>query len=371
MKNEYFFIVGCQRSGTTLLQEVLNLHPEISVLHETRFFRHVWGKRKWKRILGTSLWERLVLRPFFSTDNMSAHQLNVESILRTCRELEPGEMMECLRATMDEFAQFRGSRKCGEKSPIHLFFHSELARSFPGAPLLILLRDPRAVAASWKTWQGPQGVLRMAARWNLCWDHTRDLQASNGSNCVIRYEHLITNWKESIHQLGRLLDFSPVPSQINFQGGRAEFIQPWETHKANTTRRLQADRIEAWRKELTREEIAALYRSATVVAVPSRYEGFGLPAAEAMACGAPVVTTDGGALPEVTGDAAVIVPAGDASALASALTTVLGDTRLQERLGAKGARRAQALFSWEAHARGVSAVYERVIAARAAGTVPC
>jgi len=258
MKNEYFFIVGCQRSGTTLLQEVLNLHPEISVLHETRFFRHVWGKRKWKRILGTSLWERLVLRPFFSTDNMSAHQLNVESILRTCRELEPGEMMECLRATMDQFAQFRGSRKCGEKSPIHLFFHSELARSFPGAPLLILLRDPRAVAASWKTWQGPQGVLRMAARWNLCWDHTRDLQASNGSNCVIRYEHLITNWKESIHQLGRLLDFSPVPSQINFQGGRAEFIQPWETHKANTTRRLQADRIEAWRKELTPEEIAVV-----------------------------------------------------------------------------------------------------------------
>ncbi|GJL97920.1 MAG: glycosyl transferase family 1 [Hyphobacterium sp.] len=117
------------------------------------------------------------------------------------------------------------------------------------------------------------------------------------------------------------------------------------------------------RSGVTREEIANLYRRAGVVVCPARFEGFGFPAAEAMACGAPVVASDGGALPEVVGDAGNIVPAGDSAALVTAIRAVLNEPDLARQMGEAGALRAQALFSWRNHALAASALYEKAIAA--------
>ena len=98
---------------------------------------------------------------------------------------------------------------------------------------------------------------------------------------------------------------------------------------------------------LTDAELAALFASATVAVTPSLYEGFGLPAAEAMACGAPVVVTDGGALPEVVGEAGVVVPAGDTPALAAAVAALLDDPARRARLSAAGLVRAER-YDWDA-----------------------
>src|SRR5207244_3049452 len=81
--------------------------------------------------------------------------------------------------------------------------------------------------------------------------------------------------------------------------------------------------------------------------VPSRSEGFGLPALEAMARGCPVVASDAGALPEVVGDAGLLVPPGDPDALAAVLDRLLTDDSLATSLGAAGHRRA-ATFTWSA-----------------------
>ena len=112
--------------------------------------------------------------------------------------------------------------------------------------------------------------------------------------------------------------------------------------------------------------LSALYRSAAVLALPSLYEGFGLPLLEAMANGLPAVVGNVGALPELAGGAAVLVEPDDVSSIASGLERVLADAALREKLGAEGRRRA-AEFTWE-RAAGATREILRQVAAHGAET---
>nr|WP_202505218.1 glycosyltransferase family 4 protein [Streptomyces sp. SID1046] len=123
-------------------------------------------------------------------------------------------------------------------------------------------------------------------------------------------------------------------------------------------------------KGITDAELVDLYRSAQIACVPSLYEGFSLPAAEAMATGTPLVATTGGAIPEVAGpdgETCLAVPPGDAGALAAALGRVLGDPQLRARLGAAGRERVLTRFTWAAAAKGTVAHYRAAIEQAAAG----
>jgi glycosyltransferase involved in cell wall biosynthesis len=103
-------------------------------------------------------------------------------------------------------------------------------------------------------------------------------------------------------------------------------------------------------------ERAELLARATVFAYPSLYEGFGFPPLEAMAVGVPVVATNAGALPEVAGDGAELVPVGDVDALAAALARLVDDPDARAALAERGRRRAEC-FSWEACADGLAGLY--------------
>jgi alpha-1,3-rhamnosyl/mannosyltransferase len=106
-----------------------------------------------------------------------------------------------------------------------------------------------------------------------------------------------------------------------------------------------------------------LLAEAAVFAYPSRYEGFGLPPLEAMAAGVPVVATAAGAVPEVVGDAATIVPVGDEDGLVAALSDVLDHEDVAAALVARGRARA-AGYTWAACAAGLVALYDEAIACR-------
>ena len=135
--------------------------------------------------------------------------------------------------------------------------------------------------------------------------------------------------------IGRLKDESAVPAQLE---------------------RLGIDDAVTFVSGVTEARIVELYAEAEVAVVPSLYEGFSLPAIEAMACGVPVVATTGGALPEVVGtdgDTARTVPPADPSALTNAILDLLQDPEERARIGENGRRRVLERFTWRAHAQGL------------------
>ncbi len=109
------------------------------------------------------------------------------------------------------------------------------------------------------------------------------------------------------------------------------------------------------------EEFVKQYAKTSLAVVPSLYEGFGLPVGEAMACGVPVVSTTGGALPEVVGDAGILVPPGDHEALAKGITTLLDNSDIAMELGQAGYKRVKEHFSWKKAAEKTVDVYQEVI----------
>jgi glycosyltransferase involved in cell wall biosynthesis len=116
---------------------------------------------------------------------------------------------------------------------------------------------------------------------------------------------------------------------------------------------------------ISHEELTKRYSAAQVAVVPSLYEGFGFPAAEAMACGLPVISSSAGALPEVVGrdgEAGVLVPPADAGSIAAALKRLMPDEGLRRRMGAAARRRVETHFTWEQAAKKTVGVYEELIA---------
>jgi glycosyltransferase involved in cell wall biosynthesis len=127
------------------------------------------------------------------------------------------------------------------------------------------------------------------------------------------------------------------------------------------TERLVADlglgTVVRYVSDLPDKELAALLGSASVAVVPSLYEGFSLPAIEAMACGTPLVASAAGALPEVVGDCGRLVRPGDPAALAAAVGELLADPKGRAGLGEAGRDRVRTRFAWPAVAASTAAAY--------------
>lgn len=108
------------------------------------------------------------------------------------------------------------------------------------------------------------------------------------------------------------------------------------------------------------DDLVKLYSQSAIAAVPSVYEGFGFPAGEAMACGIPVISSDGGALPEVVGDAGVIVPARNEASLAEAIDSLIGDSRRMKHYAEAGLERVRREFRWDSAVRQMVDLYRKL-----------
>ena len=147
--------------------------------------------------------------------------------------------------------------------------------------------------------------------------------------------------------LGTLLDALPEGVQLVLAGPKERAT---DQVKKSLGGRISATGF------VSEDELLRLYREAALLVLPSIYEGFGFPLAEAMACGTPCIVSDDPALVEVAGGAALHFPRRDAASLRAQLERVLGDAALREELAQKGIARAGA-FRWDACARAHARVY--------------
>ncbi len=130
---------------------------------------------------------------------------------------------------------------------------------------------------------------------------------------------------------------------------------------SNIIRRLGLHESVTFTGRISTLELVKQYARATVAVIPSVYEGFGFPAGEAMACATPVICTAAGALPELVGNAGMVVPPANPNALLDALEILLDHPAYAHRLGIAGLRRVQAAYTWKASALKTIAVYREAI----------
>ena len=136
-----------------------------------------------------------------------------------------------------------------------------------------------------------------------------------------------------------------------------ESVRGWSLH--HTAKELGISEVVICPGFLSTADLRIIYSQAVAFVFPSLYEGFGLPLLEAMACGTPIITGEGTALPEVAGDAALYVNVQDSEQLGSLLGELLNDSMLQEKLRHKGFERVKQ-FTWERAAKETLAVYQEV-----------
>ena len=146
----------------------------------------------------------------------------------------------------------------------------------------------------------------------------------------------------------------------------------WSKRSPLLARELELEERITFLDSLPPEELVRQYNRAQLLVSPSLYEGFGLPAAEALACGTPVIATTAGALPEIVEDgvSGLLVPPGEVAPLAEALRTLVDDPARCRAMGEAGARRIRKRFSWRRTAEETLALYQDVLGDHRAGAAP-
>ena len=194
-------------------------------------------------------------------------------------------------------------------------------------------------------------------------DGHRSVEAADGS----RKWRLIMVGRTSDRKKGvlyllramRLLKNDRVPVRLSI----VDEIEKNDTYAADLVAEYGIGDMVEFTGRLLPEELVSKYSESDIAVTASVYEGFGLPAAEAMACGVPVVATGTGALPEVVGrdGCCLLVPPRDPQALAEAIKRLIGDEQLSRSMAVAGRQRIETLFSWEQAAKQIVEVYREVI----------
>lgn len=245
-----FFIVGCGRSGTTLLRTLLNGHPEIGVPQESLFIVDYLRAGDWLDM--ASLGRMLVREPELEEWGIRPSETDLEG----CRTA--AEAIDRLHRL---YLVAKGKNRWGQKTPRFVRFVGLLRRHFPEARFIHLVRDPRAVVNSLIASDVHRSNALYASRRWLS-DVSAGLRAERdfpGEVLRVRYEDLVTDVESTLRKVASLLDFEYDPSMLAAASqGASEYSRFYAAIHANLALPPTDQFIEKWKDHLSAGEIALI-----------------------------------------------------------------------------------------------------------------
>lgn len=247
------FVVGCPRSGTTLVRQMLNAHPALAIAPETHFMQYLWADRARYGNLGRQeSFERLI-NDVTGLEGFEEAGLDAGGFRRAARAGEHS-FRALFTLLLRQYAEKTGAERVGEKTPSHVLYLPGLCRFFPAARFLHVVRDARAVANSWRSVPWSSGRLwRDADVWREHVAAARRSKPLLGEALhTVRFERLVHAPEETLRAVCRFLALPFEPAMLAFHQHDARTLDPErEPWKARAVQPLQPAAAERWRAELT------------------------------------------------------------------------------------------------------------------------
>jgi hypothetical protein len=292
------FIVGCGRSGTTLLRAMLDAHPDLAVPDEAGFVvryarPHYAMRYGWPRHFDAGRCADLILADN-SFQRWDLPESDVRAALAAARPSGYAELVRCLYGVA---ATVRAKPRFADKTPMHVLHLPRLARLFPEARFVHLIRDGRDVALSYRSvaW-GPDTVEEGALRWRRSVRHGRRAGRRLGADryCEVHYEALVADPEPVLRRLCRYLDLSWDDAVLHHHEHAEAVVAATRFPAAHRHVMLPATPgLRDWRAEMTADELAAFEAIAGTVLDELGYErAVGRPTVAARAVAAVRIAQD-------------------------------------------------------------------------------
>lgn len=257
-----FFIVGTSRSGTTLLQALLNAHSDVLIPPETHFFKYEDElSARWYQWMKAAPLRAFVDYLFEEKRRMEDLGIDREELVRAIKKAGVESKTELFLLVMALYgAKKGGATVLGEKTPRHLLYVDELADRYPDARFLVLFRDPRAKALSERHVPfGSPSLFVSAWRWRSYVQEHFALEQKLSSDRYFQttYETLVRDPEAEIRKITSFLGIEFEDQMLTFYNREEEEkgYPEREQWKENTMKPIQKDRIDRWKEELSRPEI--------------------------------------------------------------------------------------------------------------------
>jgi hypothetical protein len=272
-------IVGCPRSGTSLLAVMLDSHPEFAVPPETAFLKHVPGLAGDSEAMRRRFVE-LATADRTPISNWSDFGLDRAAFVERIAAISPFTAAAGVRAFFAMYAEREGKPRACEKTPDNIFVMHALARLLPEVRYVHVIRDPRDTALSWRrTWFAPSDDFEVLGN---AWAHHVGVGRAAGrampNYIETRYEDLVLQPRDELPRLCAFLGVAFAPQMLDFAAhgaariarlhgrmhvsGRMVAREDRTRIHENLARPLRADRVGAWRREMSGAERAAVERGA-------------------------------------------------------------------------------------------------------------
>lgn len=248
-----FFIVGCPRSGTTLLQRMLNAHPDVAVAPETFFVRRFWSNRDRYGDLTDDAHLDSLVDDIVASSAFEEMGLDAEDFRARARAFSD-QMGGVFGALLDQFGEARGASVVGEKTPNHVLHIAILHRWFPEAQFVHLVRDPRGVVNSWRSVPWSSGYRwRDAEVWVEYVSAGRQEEDRYGAYVrSLHFEDLVRWPEKELRVLCEFLGLRYDDRMLAFHEQEPAAVdleqEPWKARAADPIDPTVADR---WRGELS------------------------------------------------------------------------------------------------------------------------